>query len=65
MSLNIKDPRAHRLAQAIAKETGETLTRVGIESLRDRYEKLEKRKIRATLSELTAIAARVSRMIGH
>ena len=27
MSLNVKDPEAHRLAQAIAQETGETITR--------------------------------------
>ena len=26
-SLNVKDPEAHRLAQAIAKATGETMTR--------------------------------------
>ncbi|MBI1728595.1 MAG: type II toxin-antitoxin system VapB family antitoxin, partial [Candidatus Rokubacteria bacterium] len=26
MSLNIKDPETHSLAQALAKETGETLT---------------------------------------
>ncbi|MGH8163499.1 MAG: type II toxin-antitoxin system VapB family antitoxin, partial [Rhodanobacteraceae bacterium] len=25
-SLNVKDPEAHRLAAAIARETGETLT---------------------------------------
>jgi hypothetical protein len=34
-SLNIKNPEAHRLATAITKETGETLTRVLIEALRD------------------------------
>src|ERR1035437_5732516 len=28
MSLNVKDPEAHRLAQAIAQATGETMTRV-------------------------------------
>ena len=27
MSLNVKDPEAHRLAQAIAQATGETMTR--------------------------------------
>ena len=37
MSLNVKDPEAHRLAQAIAKTTGETLTRAVTESLRERY----------------------------
>ena len=31
-SLNVKDPEAHRLAQAIAKATGETITRVVTEA---------------------------------
>ena len=42
MSLNIKDPEAHRLARAIARETGETLTRTVTEALRERYERLHK-----------------------
>ena len=41
MSLNVKDPEAHRLAQAIARETGESLTKVVIVSLRERHEKIE------------------------
>ena len=63
MSLNVKDPEAHRLAQAIAKETGESMTKVVIESLRERHAKLEKRKAKASLSELMAIAKRVSRCV--
>ena len=59
--LNVKDPEAHRLAQAIAKETGESLTKVVIDSLRERHEKLEKRKGKASLEELMAIAKRVSK----
>jgi antitoxin VapB len=63
MSLNIKDPEAHRLAQAIAEKTGESLTRVVIDSLRERHEKLEKRNRKASLPELLAIARRASRAI--
>ena len=63
MSLNVKDPEAHRLAQAIAKETGQSLTRVVIDSLRERHEKLEKRKGKASLAELMAIARRASRAV--
>jgi antitoxin VapB len=37
MSLNFKDPEAHRLSQAIAKATGQTLTRAVTEALRERY----------------------------
>ena len=61
MSLNVKDPEAHRLAQAIARETGERLTKVVVESLREWHAKIEKRKGKASLAELMAIAKRASR----
>lgn len=63
MSLNVKDPEAHRLAKAIARETGESLTKVVVESLRERHERLEKRKGKASLAELMAIAKRASRAV--
>ena len=63
MSLNVKDPEAYRLAQAIARETGESLTKVVIDSLLERQEKLEKRKGKASLAELMAIAKRASRAV--
>jgi len=63
VSLNVKDPEAHRLAQAIADETGESLTKVVIESLRERHAKLEKRKGKASLDDLMAIAKRASRAV--
>ena len=58
MSLNVKDPEAHRLAQAIAQETGETLTCAVTEALRERYERLRSRPGRASVEELRAIAKR-------
>jgi antitoxin VapB len=58
-SLNVKDPEAHRLAQAIAAETGETMTRAVTEALRERYERLRSRRGKASLEELRAIAGRV------
>jgi antitoxin VapB len=61
--LNIKDPEAHRLAQAIAEETGDSLTKVVMDSLRERHERLEVRGAKASLAELMAIAARVSRSV--
>ena len=63
MGLNVKDPEAHRLAQAIAGETGESLTKVVIDSLRERHEKLAKRKGKASLAELMSIAKRASRAV--
>ncbi len=60
MSLNIKNPEAYRLAQAIADATGETLTHAVTEALRERYAKLEKRKGKASVEEILAIADRVA-----
>ncbi len=58
MSLSIKDPEAHRLAQAISHATGESMTRVVTEALRERFAKIEHRKGRASVEELLAIADR-------
>jgi antitoxin VapB len=60
MSLSIKDPEAHRLAQAISHATGESMTRVVIEALRERFAKIERRKGRASVEELLAIADRAA-----
>jgi antitoxin VapB len=60
MSLNVKDPEAHRLAHAIARESGETMTRAVTESLRERYERLQRRRGRASVEELRAIAKRAA-----
>jgi antitoxin VapB len=63
MSLNVKDPEAHRLAQAIAKITGETLTDAVILALRERYERLQVRRGKASVEELSAIAKRASAQV--
>ena len=60
MSLNVKDPEDRRLAQAIAQETGETLTRAVTKALRERYERLHSRSGRASVEELRAIAKRAA-----
>jgi antitoxin VapB len=62
MSLNVKDPEAHRLAQAIAKATGETMTRAVTEALRERYERLHQRDPEILAADIRAIAQRAS---GH
>jgi antitoxin VapB len=59
-TLNIKDPEAHRLAAAIAQETGETMTRVVTEALRERFERLPSRLRKASVGELRAIAQRAA-----
>ena len=60
MSLNVKDPEAHRLAQAIARVTGESMTRIVTEALRERYERIERSKGKASVHELLAIADRAA-----
>jgi len=60
MGLNIKDPEAHELAQAIARVTGESMTRAVTEALRERYARIEQRRTKATVEELLAIADRAA-----
>lgn len=60
MTLNVKDPEAHRLAQAIAQATGETMTRAVTEALRERYDRIQRRPGKATVEELLAIAKRAA-----
>ena len=59
-SLNIKDSEAHRLAAAIAQETGETMTHVVTEALRERFDRLPSRQGKASVEELRAIAKRTA-----
>ena len=63
MSLNVKNPEAHRLARAISKATGETLTRAVTEAVRERYERLRVRRGKASVEELLAIAKRASAQV--
>jgi antitoxin VapB len=65
MSLNIKDPEAHRLALAIAQLTGETMTRVVTEALRERYERTRKGDPEALAADIRAIAKRAAAHIQH
>jgi len=64
MSLNIKDPEAHKLAEQLAKETGETMTAVVIEALRERLEQIRRdRKKDAVYKELLAISKRTATLL--
>jgi antitoxin VapB len=60
MSLNIKDQEAHQLAQAISRATGESMTSVVREALRERFARLERAKGKAGVEELLAIADRAA-----
>ena len=59
MPLSIKDREAHDLARQLARETGETMTRAVREALRERLERVRRRRDhRATAEELMAIGRR-------
>lgn len=59
MTLNIKDPEAHKLAQMITEKTGETMTRAVTEALRERLDRIRRQsKPEATIEDLLAIGAR-------
>ena len=60
MSLNIKDPEAHKLASVIAQATGQSMTRVVTDALRQRLAQIEHGKGKASVKELLAIADRAS-----
>ena len=63
MSLNIKDPEAHRLAHAIAQATGQSMTRVVTDALRARLAQIERHEGRASVEELLAIADRAAALV--
>lgn len=63
MSLNIKDPEAHRLAQELARATGQSMTRVVTDALRDRLKLVERAKGKPNLEELRAIARRSAALV--
>ncbi len=59
MSLNIKDPEAHKLARRLAEETGESMTQVVTGALKEKLSRIRRAKrAKATAEELRAIAKR-------
>lgn len=59
MTLNIKNPDTYRLAHTLARETGETMTNAVTQALRERLERVRRRrKLEVTAAELLAIGRR-------
>jgi len=59
MSLNIKDPETHKLAQTLAAETGESMTRAVTTALQERLARVRRsRKQAAKAEELLRIGRR-------
>jgi antitoxin VapB len=51
MALSIKDPEADRLARALAKATGETLTAAVVQSLRERLMRVRRSRAKRRLAD--------------
>jgi len=60
VTLNIKDPEVHQLAYRISQLTGESLTGIVREALRERYDRLKNRQRKASAQDLLAIGKRAA-----
>ena len=56
MSLNIKNEEAHRLARRLAEQTGQSMTTVVTEALRDKLEQIEGPSADDRVAAILAIA---------
>jgi antitoxin VapB len=63
MVLNIKDPETDRLARRLAQLTGESITAAIRTAVRDRIEREERARGKASVEELMAIAKRIASRI--
>ena len=64
MGLNIKDPETHKLAQALAEETGETMTAAVTKAIRERLDAVRRnRKWEKVLAKIHAISARSAALL--
>ena len=65
MGLNIKNSETHRLADELARLTGESMTGAITVALRERLERERRRRSAATRArELRAIAERCAKLMG-
>jgi antitoxin VapB len=63
LALNIRNPETEKLAEALAKLTGETKTEAVTQALRDRLARLRRERSQRRLAdELDEIALRCSRL---
>ena len=61
MALNIKDPETDQLARRLATLTGESITVAIKTAVRERIEREERARGKASVEELLAIARRVAK----
>lgn len=62
MSLNIKNEDAHKLARELAELTGESMTQAVTEALKERLERVRRRKEKSNMvRDLLAIADEIAK----
>jgi antitoxin VapB len=65
MSLNIKDPKAHKLAKSLSKRTGKSMARIVVDALEREMAETRRRETAAKRSaEGLKIAARMRAALG-
>jgi antitoxin VapB len=62
VALSIKHPEADRLARELARETGEGLTEAVLAALRERLQRVKRRRGPSLADELNEIARRTAAM---
>ncbi len=64
MGLNIKDPETHKLARELARETGQSMTRVINQALRLELDRVRRRRTSANrVEEALAIGRRCAKLL--
>jgi antitoxin VapB len=64
MSLNVKNEETYKLAQALSKETGETMTDAVTVALKERLERLHRKNKKKNMArDLLEIDARFSKLV--
>jgi antitoxin VapB len=64
VTLNIKDPETHKLAQQLARETGQSMTKAVTEAIRNQLDEVRRRKQKRGMAEdLLAIGRRCASKI--
>lgn len=63
MTLNIKNPQAHKLAQELAKATGETMTDAVTVAIRERLSRIRRGQPATLSAELLEIGKRCARAL--
>jgi antitoxin VapB len=64
MSLNIKTAEAHKLAQELARETGQSMAKAVTDALREKLDSVRRRRKRANrVEEALAIGRRCAKLL--